>query len=175
MEYEFLIDGTERKLSLERKGREGQSYIIREGEREVEADIRPITANMLSVLIEGRSHIIHLARDRETLHLFYKGRCYDVLEPSEEGAAAAGGGAKSREDMLNVSAPMPGKVIKVSVKEGEEVREKQTLVIVEAMKMENEVKAELGCRVKKICCAPGDLVDVTNILVELEELETDSV
>jgi biotin carboxyl carrier protein len=171
MDFEFLIDGAVKNPSLEKKG---DSYIFREGDLEFEADIQPISPNSLSMIAEGRSHIIHFARERETLHLFHNGRHFTVQEPSSEGSVAAAGGAKSREDMLKVSAPMPGKVIKVSVEEGASVREKQTLVIVEAMKMENEVKADLNCRVKKVCCTAGDLVDVTTVLIELEEVDKDS-
>jgi len=171
MEFEFLFEGAVKNLSLEKKG---EGYIVREDDRVIEADIRPISPNILSLVIEGRSHTIHFARDGEALHLFLNGRVYTMQETSEESAASAGGGAKSREDMLKISAPMPGKVIKVCVEDGEEVRDKQTLVIVEAMKMENEVKAELDCRVKKICCESGNMVDVTTVLIELEEVDKDS-
>jgi biotin carboxyl carrier protein len=171
MEFEFLIDGELKTLSLEKKG---EKFFFQDGDRNMEADILPISPNAMSMIVDGGSHTIHFARDRETLQLFLEGRLYTVQEVASEGAAAAAGRGKSREDMLKVSAPMPGKVIKISVEEGSAVSEKQTLVIVEAMKMENEVKAELDCRVKKICCAAGDLVDVTTILIELEDTGADS-
>jgi biotin carboxyl carrier protein len=168
MEYEFLIDGELKSLALEQKG---SGYIIRDGRLDLEADIHAISPNTLSMIINGQSQTIHFARDKEILYLFYNGSHFAVQEPSSEGAVVSATGSKSREDMLKISTPMPGKVIKVCVEEGEEVREKQTLVIVEAMKMENEIKAELNCRVKKIFCLSGDLVDVTTNLMELVETE----
>jgi biotin carboxyl carrier protein len=63
---------------------------------------------------------------------------------------------------------MPGKVTKVAVAEGEEVRKNQTLVIVEAMKMENEIKTSIDGVVAKIHVAAGDLVDAERPLVEIE-------
>ena len=63
---------------------------------------------------------------------------------------------------------MPGKVTKVPVSEGQEVRKNQTLVIVEAMKMENEIKASIDGVVKKVHVAVGDLVDAERPLVEVE-------
>ena len=171
MEFEFLFDGAVKNLSFEKKG---EGYVVREDDRVIEADIQAISPNILSLVQEGRSYTIHFARDGEILHLFLNGHVYTIQEASEESSASTVGGAKSMEDMLRISAPMPGKVIKVCVEDGEEIREKQTLVIVEAMKMENEVKAELDCRVKKIHCAQGDLVDVTNVLIELEELDKDA-
>jgi biotin carboxyl carrier protein len=67
-----------------------------------------------------------------------------------------------------VKAPMPGKIIKVYVKEKEEVRKNQTLAIVEAMKMENEIKSTIDGLVKKIHVAEGDLVDSDMPIIELE-------
>jgi biotin carboxyl carrier protein len=64
---------------------------------------------------------------------------------------------------------MPGKVTKIAVAEGEEVRKNQTLVIVEAMKMENEIKSAIDGVVKKIHVAVGDLVDSERPLIEVEK------
>ena len=54
---------------------------------------------------------------------------------------------------------MPGKVVKVLVKEGEEVQPGRPLVVVEAMKMENELVAELPGSVQKVFVHPGDAVE----------------
>jgi propionyl-CoA carboxylase alpha chain len=67
---------------------------------------------------------------------------------------------------------MPGKVTKVAVSEGEAVRRNQTLVIVEAMKMENEIKTSIDGVVTKIHVAAGDLVDAERPLVEIERKAT---
>jgi len=62
---------------------------------------------------------------------------------------------------------MPGKVIKINVSEKEEVRKNQTLAIVEAMKMENEIKSTIEGYVKKIFVSAGDLVGSENPIIEL--------
>jgi biotin carboxyl carrier protein len=64
---------------------------------------------------------------------------------------------------------MPGKVIQVFVTEGETVRKNRTLLIVEAMKMENEIKSGRDGVVKKIHVAAGELVDAARPLIEIEE------
>ena len=70
-----------------------------------------------------------------------------------------------------VKAPMPGKVIKTCVSVNDEVRKNQTLAIVEAMKMENEIKASVDGTIKEIHVAAGDLVDSEMPLIELEPLQ----
>jgi len=78
------------------------------------------------------------------------------------GAAAAASGPKP------ITAPMPGLVVKVEVAEGEPVRPGQGVVVVEAMKMENELKAEAEGIVSRVHVAPGDTVDKGQILVDFE-------
>ena len=65
-------------------------------------------------------------------------------------------------------APMPGLVVKVEVGEGDEVTPGQGLVIVEAMKMENELKAEAPGRIGRILVAEGEAVDKDQILLDFE-------
>jgi len=91
--------------------------------------------------------------------------------PSEDGNAAGGaGGLVGEKD--KILAPMPGKIVKLLVKEGETVAEKQPMVIVEAMKMEHQVNAAAAGVVKKINFADGDQVDTETPIIELE-LETE--
>jgi propionyl-CoA carboxylase alpha chain len=64
--------------------------------------------------------------------------------------------------------PMPGLVVSISVKEGDEVQEGQTLATVEAMKMENILRAERKARVRKINAKPGDSLAVDEVIMEFE-------
>lgn len=68
---------------------------------------------------------------------------------------------------MTYCSPMPGKVIKVNVKEGDKVKEGDVLCVVEAMKMENNIKAMASAKVAKVFVNEGDKVDVKNILIEL--------
>ena len=73
----------------------------------------------------------------------------------------------TKNNDMTYYSPMPGKVIKVNVKEGDDVMEGDVLCVVEAMKMENNIKAMASAKVAKVCVAEGDKVDVKNILIEL--------
>ncbi len=72
-----------------------------------------------------------------------------------------------KNNALSYSSPMPGKVIKINVKEGDEVKEGDVLCIVEAMKMENNIKAMTSAKVSKVLVNEGDKIDVKTILIEL--------
>ncbi len=164
MEFEFLIDNTLHKISLEKKE---NIFIVSDGEKVYEADIRFISPNIISILIEGRSYRVYFARDREKRFLSLEGEQFTVQGPLEGGEGLQKDDVRSREDELMVKAPMPGKVIKIDVSEKEEVRKNQTLVVVEAMKMENEIKSTVDGYVKKIFVSAGDLVDSEKPLIEL--------
>lgn len=80
-------------------------------------------------------------------------------------AGGAGGlGAGSGE----IKAPMPGRIVKVEVSEGDEVTEGQGLVVVEAMKMENEYKSPLNGVVKTVAVKEGDTVEAGTLLILVE-------
>jgi biotin carboxyl carrier protein len=68
-----------------------------------------------------------------------------------------------------VAAPMPGRVVRVLVKPGDEVAPRQGLVVVEAMKMENELAAPRAGRVAEVLVVEGQSVDAGRLLVRLEE------
>ncbi|MBI3396160.1 MAG: biotin/lipoyl-binding protein [Spirochaetia bacterium] len=67
--------------------------------------------------------------------------------------------------------PMPGKVTAVLVKEGDVVAVDQTLVVVEAMKMENAIKSDMAGKVVKVPAKPGELVSPDDVLVQIEAKE----
>jgi biotin carboxyl carrier protein len=68
----------------------------------------------------------------------------------------------------HVATPMPGKVVKILVKEGERVAARQPLVIVESMKMENEIKSPVAGVIKSIHFGPGDLVEPGKPIIRIE-------
>jgi len=73
---------------------------------------------------------------------------------------------QAADSLKHVSCPMPGLVVSISVKEGQEVKAGETVAVVEAMKMENVLRAEIDGTVKKINCKPGDSLAVDAVILE---------
>ena len=165
MEFEFLLNDVLQQISLEKK--EG-FYVFSDGEKTYEADIQQISPHQISVLIDDVSFQIYTAKDKDSRYFLVDGQQFVVKEPTEQVEDFRKGEERTSEGTLLVKAPMPGKVIKICVSEKDEVRKNQTLAIVEAMKMENEIKAPKDGTIKDIHVSAGDLVDSEMPLIELE-------
>jgi biotin carboxyl carrier protein len=165
VEFEFLIDGAPRTIGLENRDR---TVVFRDGGTVLEAEVRRLTGNELLFFFGGRTARIYLTRDGDRTHISVAGRTFVVTEAPPGRAAMPEGDGKTPEGTLRVRSPMPGKVIQLGVREGDDVRRNQTLVIVEAMKMENEIQSPSEGIVRKIYVAVGELVDSEKPLIEIE-------
>jgi len=165
MEFEFLVNRELRRVSLEKK--DGR-LVFRVGEESFEADARFVSSNAVSLLLEGRSHLIYVAEEKDTVYLSLNGETFILQRPGAEEKRFERGEERAQKGKSLIMAPMPGKVIKVCVAEGDAVRKNQTLAIVEAMKMENELKSPIEGVVKEIFAAAGDLVDSEKPILEIE-------
>ena len=109
-----------------------------------------------------RRETFHCVGDGDTVHLFWRGRVYRLEEETERRRAS------HRQIAGGLEAPMPGKVIAVKVAPGDTVVKGDELIVVEAMKMENAVRAPREGRVKSVTARVGDMVSPGIVLVELE-------
>ena len=143
--------------------------------RDVDAELAPTGApDGHRLLLDGASHALAAGHEGGGgWRLALGGRDFrvEVLEEraARLGALAGGGGRKPRVAAL--SAPMPGLVVRVEVKEGDEVEEGEALLIVEAMKMENELRAAAAARVVRVPVRPGQAVEKGQLLVEFAEAQ----
>ncbi len=94
-------------------------------------------------------------------------RSYVRVESERERAAAAASKGKTGTNDKHVKSPMPGRVIRLLVKANDEVTQGQTLCVVEAMKMENEVKAKAACVVAEVHVVEGGTVEANAKLFTL--------
>lgn len=137
--HEFLVDG-------KKTGRTNYSLLVQNRSFEIEVDN---AEDEYRVLVDGRNYHVHLVDERRL----------------RVGEAQSGMQIRGRQ---NVSVPMPGKVIAVLVAEGDAVEKGQGLVIVEAMKMENEVRSPITGEVKEVRVKPGEVVEGGATLIVVE-------
>ena len=114
--------------------------------------------------INERRELFHVARNSTNNYIAFNGQTIS-LEKHTGGSRGAG---KSQQGG-DLTASMPGQVIEILVQNGEVVEKGQTVIILEAMKMEMRVKAPYAGIVKQLLCTPGATVDRGQILIEIEE------
>jgi len=166
LEHEFIIDNELVKVSLEEKE---DNYIVCFDDNEYKADIQTLSPSIISIKIKDHIFRVIIEKGKDGFYVCCQGDQYFIQDIEQDVDDIQSSEEKSREDMLKIKATMPGKVIKIEVSEKEEIKVGQTLAIVEAMKMENEIKSFMDGIVKKIFASAGDLVDSDNPIMELEE------
>jgi biotin carboxyl carrier protein len=121
------------------------------------------------VIIDGEELEVDVEIDGETYRATVEGRTFEFVIPESKGNAPrkrGGGGGRKRNG--TVSASMPGKVVTVEVNVGDAVEEGETILILEAMKMQNEVAAPISGTVSAVHCEDGMNVEANVPLVVIE-------
>jgi acetyl/propionyl-CoA carboxylase alpha subunit len=132
--------------------------------RVVVADVRLLQRGVMSLLVEGRQYRCVLDGDGVVIDGRRFG--FDVEDPrSLQGRRGAGAGA---DGPRAVKAPMPGRVVRMLVNAGDEVEQGQGLVVIEAMKMQNELKSPKAGRVAKVGVGVEETVGAGDVLVVIE-------
>ena len=157
----------EHRLRVERRER---SYELRLGERTFVVDSVAANGSVRSLLVEGRQYEVAVTGLGDGRYQVSSGGTVEeveVLDPLTH-LAEQGGGSGATHGAHRVSAYMPGRVVTVLVAEGDEVTAGQGLVVLEAMKMENEIQAELPGVVRRVYVAAGQAVEGGDPLFEIE-------
>jgi biotin carboxyl carrier protein len=171
MQLQIDVNGRPRTVDIERK--DGLYRVVIDGvERMVDAAAVDGSTFSLICLADGRSS--------QEVGLSPTGLPGEIAVHMPSGVASVrvltgaasrfgrGAGAAQAAGTQQVLAPMPGKVVKVLVKPGDEVKARQGLVVVEAMKMENELRSPKDGRVREVLVAEGVSVEAGRPLVVVE-------
>ena len=165
MIYDVNIDGTDYRLELVR---EKAGWKCRLNDREIALDAVLTRANVLSILVDGTAYEVKREATALDLHFWVGSARYaaEVRDPrslrSRRQRAGAGDGIRK------LLAPMPGKVVRLLVEEKAAVQAGQGLLVIEAMKMQNELKSPKNGVVRKILAAPGAAVNAGDVLAIVE-------
>jgi biotin carboxyl carrier protein len=165
MVYDVTIDGKAYRLELERAD---AGWRCRLDGRDIQVDAVPARRDVLSVLIGGKAYEVKRERNPTDMHLWVGSVCYlaELRDPrSLRGRRGAGVDEKGPKKLL---APMPGKVVRVLIGEQQSVEAGQSILVVEAMKMQNEIKSPKKGTVQKIVTAEGASVNAGDVLAIVE-------
>lgn len=168
MDLQFNIDQETYKIEIDSK--DGK-YLIKLGGKQYHVDSQPISENCLSLLVDGKAYTVFVVEDKTKKYISVQGEQFCIEETESEAETRSVAEAGTFKGIPTISSPMPGKIVKILVGEGDKVRKGQGLVIVEAMKMENEIRSPSAGIVKKINFKEGNLVDTADPIIELEPEE----
>lgn len=164
MLYDVTIDGKNYRLDLDRA--DGR-WSCRLNGRDFEVDAVLVRPDVLSLRIGNSVYEVKSERVANDLHLWVGSACFavEVRDPrSLRGRTRAGDDRGPKK----VVAPMPGKVVRLLVSEGDEVESGRGVAVVEAMKMQNEIKSPKRGTVQKILVSEGAAVNAGDVLAIVE-------
>jgi biotin carboxyl carrier protein len=168
MRYVATIDGAEQEFDIEELPASG-SFRVQLGEKTFAADLRQVGPSSFSIVVANRSFDFEVVRYGEELAVSSR---IGVTRLTLDDAARrlARGGAKAREvsGRVQIRAMMPGRVVSVLVKPGDEVKAEQGVIVIEAMKMENELKSAKTGKVIEVKVAAGQTVEKGELLAVIE-------
>ncbi len=147
---EFILNGKKGKWDL-RKIRNNHFHLIR--------DNKSYSLEVVKVDLENKSVTLKINNKPVTVQV--KDRYDQLLQK-------LGMDIKASSKVNDIKAPMPGMVLKVLVEEGQEIKKGDSVLVLEAMKMENVLKSAGDGKVKSLKVKPGDKVDKNQILVVME-------
>jgi biotin carboxyl carrier protein len=166
MKYEVHIAGKTRTVELRR---EGARWLIALDGVDTQADAVEIAPGVFSILLGGVSHEVRVAPNPDGSLTLQDGSNEFRAEVADPRAwRGRKHGAVEAEGRQQIVAPMPGKVIRLLVKSGDKVEAGQGLFVVEAMKMQNEVKSPKTGTVEKLSAKEGQAVNAGDVLAWID-------
>lgn len=161
MNLRLKIGGRTRTVKINASDSRAEFSIDGQG---VAADVVEIESGVFSVLLGGEAFEVRVERDARDARIHVDGKAYLAELDDPRQWKRSGEGASDSEGRQNVVAPMPGKVIRVLVAAGGEVEAGQGLFVVEAMKMQNEIKSPKQGKVERINAREGQTVNAGEVL-----------
>ena len=180
MKFIAQMNGKEHVIVVDNHDADDGYYTMVHGGKTYHVDAQLMKSHIVSMLIDNRSYDVDIERTSTdpldgSMAVRVRGRDvrFDMLDERRvKMKAAALGGSGTGGDNI-IKSPMPGKVVKILVSEGDRVEEGQGVIVVEAMKMENELRASIAGTVRQIATKEGETVDGGNLLLVIEGAEED--
>ena len=164
MTYEIAIDGKSHRLDLSQA--DGR-WSCRVDGREAEVDAVLARPNVLSLRIGNKAYEVKCERVGGDVHIWVGSRRFaaEVRDPRSLRSRAR---VADDQGPKKLTAPMPGKVVRILLSQGTEVEAGAGVLVVEAMKMQNEVKSPKKGTIQKILVSEGTAVNAGDVLAIVE-------
>lgn len=137
-----------------------------------DVDVAMLQNGICSILYNGNSYNAEMIKNNAGKHyqvnLNYSTYQIDMLDSQAKYMKMRKGGAQHDTQTDVITAPMPCKIVKVYVKPGDVLKADDTILTMEAMKMQSNYKVSADCKVKEVLVASGDSVSVEQVLIRLE-------
>jgi biotin carboxyl carrier protein len=166
MTYDVIVDGKTHHVELMHGEK---TWLCKVDGQDLEVDAALTARDVLSILVDGKAYEIKRERSLQgELHMVIGSARYavDVQDPRSLRTRRAVAGSEAGPQ--RVKAPMPGKIVRILVSEGDEVKAGQGVIVMEAMKMQNEMKSPKDGRVQRILTAEGSAVNAGDALAIIE-------
>jgi biotin carboxyl carrier protein len=162
--FDATVDG--RTLRVEVRGKDGRFDVVVDG-RALAVDCRATGPDFVSLVIDGQSWDLGLEKRASGYGVVFSGGTLAVaLQDATRGDV--GVARKGPSGPARIVAPMPGKIVRVLAAAGETVQPGQGLIVMEAMKMENEIRSPRAGRVQAVAVREGQTVETGALLAILE-------
>lgn len=167
MSYEIKIN--DQVETIEVLDRQGNLLNVKVGNREYQLDVSEVEDGVYSIILDGISYNVELVptgSKKYSVNTLYNSFDVEIIDAESKYLNSRKTG--DDEEQSYISTPMPGKVVKILVEEGQEVKAGETLIVVSAMKMESEYKVSSDRIVKEILVGEGDNIYGDQPLITLE-------
>jgi biotin carboxyl carrier protein len=163
-EYLVTVDGRPLRVKF---GPDGEAFV--DGEK-IAASITRVGRTLFSVVMDGGSVRVLAERSADGLQVLCGGAEHTVTVETNRSRLLKTYGSKTgrASRKMEIHAPMPALIVRVLVSVGDSVEEGQSLLVLEAMKMENELKADFAGKVKQVSATIGKAVEKGELLMVLE-------
>jgi biotin carboxyl carrier protein len=168
MAYEIKLEHRTARINL--LNRAGNKVLLEVDDRKYDLDVVMVEKGVYSILFNGQSYNVELIEGKSSkeyiVNTFARSFVAEIVDAETKYLENRMQGTEQKGDN-DISSPMPGKVVKIPVSVGEKVSAGQTLIVVEAMKMQSEFKASADQVVMEILVKEGDTVNAHQIMLRV--------